>query len=324
MTQENNRQEEEVLFEVEPEAAGMRLDVYLAAVTDESLSRTYLQKLMEQGMVFVNGTAQGLKKQKVRPGDRILLRFPPPRPVKAQPEPIPLAVVYEDEAVIVVNKPKGMVVHPAPGNESGTLVNALLYHCRDLSSIGGVIRPGIVHRIDKNTSGLLMAAKNDKAHLSLAAQLKAHSITRVYEALVYDNLKEDRGTIDQPLGRDPENRLRMAVLAQKGKRAVTHWEVLERFGRFTRIQAGNGKDPSDPGPYGLYPPSLNGRYGLWTEKACYGYIHSDAACQDLGLYSSCNGKIYGVSRAAAGGIRKNAESFAGQSVRKIFGMPVWG
>lgn len=237
MTQENNRQEEEVLFEVEPEAAGMRLDVYLAAVTDESLSRTYLQKLMEQGMVFVNGTAQGLKKQKVRPGDRILLRFPPPRPVKAQPEPIPLAVVYEDEAVIVVNKPKGMVVHPAPGNESGTLVNALLYHCRDLSSIGGVIRPGIVHRIDKNTSGLLMAAKNDKAHLSLAAQLKAHSITRVYEALVYDNLKEDRGMIDQPLGRDPENRLRMAVLAQKGKRAVTHWEVLERFGRFTRIQA---------------------------------------------------------------------------------------
>lgn len=217
--------------------SGMRLDACLAAATDDTFSRTYIQKLTEKGMVSVNGRTEYLKKYKVKECDRILIRLPEPETWNVAAEQIELDIMYEDEDVIVVNKPKGMVVHPAPGNETGTLVNALLYHCGNLSAIGGVIRPGIVHRIDKDTSGLLMAAKNDRAHLSLAAQLKEHSITRVYQAVVYDNMKEEEGTIDRPIGRDPANRFRMAVVSQGGRRAVTHYRVLERFGRFTLIEA---------------------------------------------------------------------------------------
>lgn len=163
--------------------------------------------------------------------------LPQAKALDVVPEDIPLTVVYEDKDVLVVDKPKGMVVHPAPGNFSGTLVNAILYHCETLSSINGVIRPGIVHRIDKDTSGLLMVAKNDQAHRNLAAQLAEHSITRAYEAIVWHNLKEDKGTVDAPLGRDPKNRLRMAVVKEGGRRAVTHYRVLKRFGRFTYMEA---------------------------------------------------------------------------------------
>lgn len=165
--------------------------------------------------------------------------IPAPKELDIEAENIPLDIVYEDEDVLVVNKPKGMVVHPAVGNYTGTLVNAVMYHCGErLSSINGVIRPGIVHRIDKDTSGLLMIAKNDMAHESLSAQLAEHSINRRYRALVYANIKEDEGTIDAPIGRDPRNRLRQAVTdTEHGKRAVTHYRVLERFGQYTLIEA---------------------------------------------------------------------------------------
>ncbi len=221
---------------VEPESAGMRIDAYLASVTDNSLSRTYIQKLMEQEQISVSGNVEKSKKYKVKAGDILELTIPEPESLDVSPENIPLDIVYEDEDVAVINKPKGMVVHPAPGNEHGTMVNALLYHCKDLSSIGGVIRPGIVHRIDKDTSGLIMIAKNDNAHISLTEQLKVHSITRVYNAIVFDNIKEDEGTVDAPIGRSPANRFKMAVVPD-GRRAVTHYKVLERFGNFTYIEA---------------------------------------------------------------------------------------
>ena len=219
-----------------PENEGERLDKALAGVCGQ-LSRSALQELIEAGRVLRNGKPTG-KKEKLKAGDVLQVEIPDAAPAEAVPQNIPLPIVYEDEHLLVVNKPKGMVVHPAPGNPDGTMVNALLYHCGSrLSSIGGVIRPGIVHRIDKDTSGLLMIAKNDMAHESLSAQLAAHSITRRYTALVYDNLVQDEGTVDAPIGRDPANRLRQAVTAQNSKRAVTHWRVLERFGRYTLIEA---------------------------------------------------------------------------------------
>jgi len=170
--------------------------------------------------------------------DAVELQIPEPKALEAKAEDIPLQLVYEDDDLLVVNKPRGMVVHPAAGNESGTLVNAVMFHCKGrLSSINGVIRPGIVHRIDKDTSGLLVVAKNDMAHESLSQQLAAHSITRKYEALVFNNFIQDEGTVDAPIGRDPSNRLRQAVTDINSKRAVTHFKVLERFGKFTLIEA---------------------------------------------------------------------------------------
>lgn len=221
---------------VEDGDAGTRMDAYLSSVTDNTLSRSFIQKLVAAGKVWVNGEVKEEKKYKVKTGD--LLEMQIPEPVKTEnalPEDIPLDIVYEDEDVAVINKPRGMVVHPAPGNETGTMVNALLYHFKDLSSVGGVVRPGIVHRIDKDTSGLIMVAKNDKAHLSLSEQLKVHSITRVYQAVVWNNFKKDEGTVDAPIARDPKNRFRMAV-TEGGRRAVTHYRVLERYGAFTLIE----------------------------------------------------------------------------------------
>ncbi len=230
--------EEQFDFCVEPGQAGIRIDRLLSELLADT-SRSFIQKLFEKDRITVNGKVCRVKKYKVESGDRICLRLPEPEPLDVQAEEIPLDIVYEDQDVLVVNKPKGMVVHPAAGNYSGTLVNAIMFHCGDrLSSINGVIRPGIVHRIDKDTSGLLMIAKNDAAHEKLSAQLAEHSITRRYEALVYDNIKEDEGTVDAPIGRDPKNRLRQAVTdIEHGRRAVTHYRVLERFGRYTRIEA---------------------------------------------------------------------------------------
>ena len=221
---------------VEEAYAGTRMDAYLSAVTDNTLSRSFIQKLVAGQQVRVNGELKEEKKYKVRTGDVVEMNIPEPAPAdNVLPEEIPLDIVYEDEDVAVINKPRGMVVHPAPGNETGTMVNGLLYHFRDLSSVGGVIRPGIVHRIDKDTSGLIMVAKNDKAHLSLSEQLKVHSITRVYRAIVWNNFREDEGTVDAPIARDPKNRFRMAVEAG-GRNAVTHYRVLERYGSFTLIE----------------------------------------------------------------------------------------
>ncbi|MBR2575948.1 MAG: RluA family pseudouridine synthase [Firmicutes bacterium] len=221
---------------VEEAYAGTRMDAYLSAVTDNTLSRSFIQKLVAGQQVRVNGELKEEKKYKVRTGDVVEMNIPEPAPAdNVLPEEIPLDIVYEDEDVAVINKPRGMVVHPAPGNETGTMVNGLLYHFRDLSSVGGVIRPGIVHRIDKDTSGLIMVAKNDKAHLSLSEQLKVHSINRVYRAIVWNNFREDEGTVDAPIARDPKNRFRMAVEAG-GRNAVTHYRVLERYGSFTLIE----------------------------------------------------------------------------------------
>ncbi len=216
--------------------SGQRLDSLLAQLLSDC-SRSFLQKLIARGAVCVNGAPLTEKKYRVKEADLLCIELPEPETLCVEPEPLPLEIVYEDDDVAVVNKPKGMVVHPAPGNYTGTMVNALLYHCKSLSSINGVIRPGIVHRIDKDTSGLLMVAKNDIAHRALAQQLAEHSIARMYQAVVFHNIKEDSGTIDAPIGRDPNNRLRMAVTEKNSKPAITHYQVEERFGRFTRITA---------------------------------------------------------------------------------------
>jgi len=219
------------------EHQGTRIDLVLSLALPET-SRSFLQKLITNGAVSIDGEVCKSKKLKVEAGQEVTIVVPEPEQLNIEAENIPLEIVYEDDDVLVVNKPKGMVVHPAVGNYSGTLVNAIMYHCGDsLSSINGVIRPGIVHRIDKDTSGLLMIAKNDTAHNSLAAQLAEHSITRAYQAIVYNNFSDDEGTVDAPIGRDPKNRLRQAVTQQNSKRAVTHYKVLERLGKFTHIEA---------------------------------------------------------------------------------------
>lgn len=224
-------------FLIDEENQSTRIDSVLSLLLPET-SRSFIQKLIEGGSLSLNGEPMTSKKYKVNAGDKVTLTVPEAEKLSVEPENIPLDIVYEDDDVLVVNKPKGMVVHPAVGNYTGTLVNAIMYHCGDrLSSINGVIRPGIVHRIDKDTSGLLMIAKNDKAHESLSQQLAEHSITRRYRALVYHNFAEDEGTIDAPIGRDPKNRLKQAVTEQNSKRAMTHWRVLERFGKYTLIEA---------------------------------------------------------------------------------------
>ena len=217
-----------------PESVGLRLDRWLAEQCPD-LSRSQLQNLIEAGSVTCNGSPLN-KKDKLKAGQMILLTLPDPQPIEAQPQNIPLDIVYEDDSLLVVNKPKGMVVHPAPGNPDGTMVNALLWHCAGrLSGIGGAIRPGIVHRIDKDTSGLLVVAKTDAAHQALTEQMSVHSIHRVYHAVVYGNLKEDTGFVEAPIGRDPKDRKKMAVTQQNSKYAYTSWQVLERFGNFTYI-----------------------------------------------------------------------------------------
>ena len=221
-------------FSVDSETADQRIDRTVADAFPE-LSRSRIQHMAENGCIPVNGKIVG-KSFKPKADDEVSVYIEPAQDDTAQPENIPLDIRYEDDCMLVVNKPKGMVVHPAPGNRSGTLVNALLFHCRGrLSSINGVVRPGIVHRIDKDTSGLLMIAKNNAAHKSLADQLYVHSIKRQYIALVQDNIKEDDGVIDAPIGRDRKNRMKRSVNGENPKRAVTHFHVLERFGFCTLI-----------------------------------------------------------------------------------------
>lgn len=217
-----------------PEDAGARLDAFLAGKMEKT--RSSVQKLIEEENVRLNG-APAAKNARLREGDRVEATEPPPEVLDVKPQNIPLDIVYEDQDLLVVNKPKGMVVHPAAGNPDGTLVNALLFHCGDsLSGINGVIRPGIVHRIDKDTSGLLIVAKNDRAHQSLAEQIAVHSFTRIYNAVVYGIVKKEEGTVSAPIGRHPTDRKRMAVLSSGGREAVTHYRVLERFPGFTLVE----------------------------------------------------------------------------------------
>lgn len=224
-------------FIADDSLAGVRIDSALPQIWEDK-TRSFFQKLLENGNIQINECVCSSKKYKLKAGDRICAVIPEARTLTAEPENIPINIVYEDDDLLVVNKPKGLVVHPGNGNEKGTLVNGIMYHCGDsLSSINGVIRPGIVHRIDKDTSGLLMIAKNDKSHNSLAQQLAEHSITRVYRAIVYNNFSEDEGTVDKPIGRDPKDRLKQAVTEVNSRRAVTHFKVLERFGNFTMIEA---------------------------------------------------------------------------------------
>jgi 23S rRNA pseudouridine1911/1915/1917 synthase len=217
-----------------PVSPGQRLDVALAEKTEKS--RSYLQNLIQAQRVLVNGQVKKAN-YKVQEGDRVEINFPEPQVLDVLPEDIDLEIIYEDKDLLVVNKPQGMVVHPAPGSWHGTLVNALLYHCRNLSGINGVIRPGIVHRIDKDTSGLLVVAKNDEAHHKLAEQLKEHSAGRSYRAVVHGVLSEPSGTINAPIGRDPKDRKKMAVVFQNSKEAVTHYYVQNRYYQFTEIRA---------------------------------------------------------------------------------------
>ena len=217
------------------DTAGERIDALLP-LRVPALTRSAAQRLTETGAVLVNGQTVR-KNYKVAAGDRVEVTLPEPEPTELIPQDVPLDVVFEDGDVIAVNKPRGMVVHPAPGHPDGTLVNALLWHCGDsLSGIGGERRPGIVHRIDMDTSGLIVAAKNDAAHLSLSAQLSDHSMFRVYEAVVCGNLRADQGTVNAPIGRHPTDRKRMAITRQGGREAVTHWEVLARYDGFTHVR----------------------------------------------------------------------------------------
>jgi len=215
--------------------SGERADAFLARSVPD-LTRSAAQRLLETGAVTLAGRPVK-KNYKTAPGDVLEVTLPDPEPVDLIPQNIPLDVVYEDGDVIVVNKPVGLVVHPAPGHPDGTLVNALLYHCGDsLSGINGELRPGIVHRIDRDTSGLIIAAKNDRAHLALAAQLQDHSLARVYEAVAVGNLREDGGTINAPIGRHPVDRKKMAIDHRNGREAVTRWSVLGRYSGYTHVQ----------------------------------------------------------------------------------------
>ena len=226
---------EQFVFIADAEHVGIRIDKLLSSEL-EDVSRSMLQKLTEDGNVLVNGSKVN-KNYKLKNGDKITVDIPEPQELEVVAQDIPIEIVYEDDSLLVVNKPKGMVVHPAAGNPDGTLVNALLFHCKGrLSSINGVIRPGIVHRIDKLTSGLLMVAKTDKAHNFLAEQIKQHSFTREYNAICVGRFKDDTGTINEPIGRSKFDRKKMCVTYQNSKEAVTHYEVLEELGQYSLVK----------------------------------------------------------------------------------------
>ena len=226
---------EPVIIKVDGEWAGERADKLLSAVLSD-YSRSFVQNLFADELVFCKGKTVS-KSYKPKSGDELCFTVPEPKMLSLEPEDIPLEIMYEDSELLVVNKPRGMVVHPAPGNYSGTLVNALMHHCKgNLSGINGVIRPGIVHRIDKDTSGLLLVAKTDSAHVSLSAQIKEHSLAREYRAVIHGHLKEQEGVVDAPIGRSPNDRKKMCVTEKNSKNAVTHYTVLEEYRDFSLLK----------------------------------------------------------------------------------------
>ncbi len=227
--------ESEVELTVDPPGAGRRLDAFLASRRDLGLSRSHIQKLIAEGLVTIDGE-ETKASYRLRAGDRVRVTVPFPEPLEVEPEPIPLDIVYEDNHLVVLNKPRGLVVHPAPGHLRGTLVNALLAHCDRLSGIAGVCRPGIVHRLDRDTSGVMVVAKTDQAHRSLSEQIRARTAQRRYLALVHGDVAAEEGTIETRIGRDPVNRKKMAVVREGGREAVTHYRVLERYVDFTLVE----------------------------------------------------------------------------------------
>lgn len=271
---------------IDEAVVGLRLDKAITVLCDD-LSRNAVQQLIDDENILVNGAVAN-KKYTVKKNDVITVSLPEPKELSIEAENIPLDIIYEDEHLLVVNKPKGMVVHPAAGNYNGTLVNALLYHCGDsLSGINGVIRPGIVHRIDKDTSGLLIVAKNDTAHKGLAEQIKDHSFTREYKTVVVGNVKDNEGTIDAPIGRHPKDRKKQAVTDKNSRNAVSHFEVLERFNGFTylkvRLETGRthqirvhmayrGTPVAGDVVYGN-PKKTYGLQGQCLHAATIGFIH---------------------------------------------------
>jgi len=225
----------QVHYMVGRDEQGLRLDVYLSR-RDPALSRSHARRLIDDGDALVDGKAARAS-HRLRTGEKVSLRKPPPVPSEIVPEEIPLDIRFEDDAILVVDKPAGMVVHPAAGNFRGTLVNALQFHCRHLSGIGGVMRPGIVHRLDKGTSGLMVIAKSDEAHRHLSEQFKRRLVSKHYTALVHGNVRQDEGVVDAPVGRHPVERKKMSTASRRGKAALTRWRVLERFGAFTLLAA---------------------------------------------------------------------------------------
>ena len=222
-------------FEIEMEQEGERLDKYLSIIYPD-ISRSFFQKLIKDNAVCVNEKPEKAS-YRMNLEDVVTITFPDAVETTIEPENIPLDILYEDDDFLIVNKPKGMVVHPSAGHYSGTLVNAIMYHCKDrLSGINGEIRPGIVHRIDMDTTGSLIVCKNDNSHVNIAEQIKVHSVNRIYEGIVFGNVKEDEGIIDAPIGRHPVERKKMAINDKNGKTAVTHYKVLERFGNYTYMQ----------------------------------------------------------------------------------------
>lgn len=279
---------EEYIWVITAEQAAQRLDSLLALEMD--ISRSTAQQWLEKGLVSANNKILN-KKEKLKEGTEVAVNVPDPVAYEIQAEDVPLDIVYEDEHLLVVNKPKGMVVHPAAGHYSGTLVNALMHHCgNSLSGINGVLRPGIVHRIDMDTSGLLIVAKNDKAHQGLADQIKVHSFTRIYEAVVVGHLKEARGTICAPIGRHPTNRKKMAVIAHNSKEATTHYEVLAEYSSYSHVRlqletgrthqirvhmAHIGHPVAGDAVYGApkQPKICESLHGQCLHARCIGFIH---------------------------------------------------
>ena len=226
--------QEKFEFRVDGSESGMRVDVFLP-LQDDSLSRSQVKRVADEGLVWVN-ESRVKASHKLKEGDTVVFVRQEAKEYDVLPEDIPLNIVYEDESVLVVDKPAGMVVHPAAGNYQGTLVNALLFHCKDLSGIGGVLRPGIVHRLDKNTSGLMVVAKSDKAHRGLAGQFEAHLVKKIYNVLVYGDVEGEEGVIDSPVGRHPVDRKKMSTKSRRGKEAITRWSVVERYGVITLLE----------------------------------------------------------------------------------------
>ncbi len=284
---------DEFLFQITEEYEGERIDRCMAMLLD-SLSRSYIQKLIKEGQVLVNGMSVKSSYQ-VQAEDEVRFSLPPSQEPQICPEHIPLAILYEDKDLLVINKPKGMVVHPAAGHYSGTLVNGVMHHCgEELSGINGVMRPGIVHRIDMDTTGSLIVCKNDKSHNSIAAQLKAHSITRRYRAICHGVIEAQEGTVDRPVGRHPTDRRKMAVNEKNGKHAVTHYRVLRRFREYTYIECELETGRTHQIRVHMARTSAAGRRRICPgqEKPLL-FTGADTSCHDHRIYPSNIRKISG-------------------------------